>query len=135
MSEMLVKTLLSRPENHIHICDYSLEQAERIASNYPSRATGHQLNASDKEEVRQMVKLSTSICVSLLPGMFHDTVASCCLEEKKHMTNASYLTEGIKSMADSFKDNNLTMIGECGLDPGLDHIMAMRLIHECEENG
>jgi len=44
-----------------------------------------------------MVKKS-EISVSLLPAMFHDIVAECCLEEKRHLTTASYLSEHMKKM-------------------------------------
>lgn len=82
-----------------------------------------------------MVRLSTSICVSLLPGKFHDTVAECCLEVGRHMSTASYVSEGITQMHQAFLDKGLTFIGECGLDPGLDHIMTMKLVDECKQAG
>lgn len=127
MSEVLVDQLLKREENIIHICDSLLENASRLANKNTSRCLAYQVNASEKEEVRTLVRLSR-LSVSLLPAMFHDIVATCCLEESRHLTTASYLSEHLKSLHSQVKDNNLTFIGECGLDPGLDHMMAMKLI-------
>lgn len=77
--------------------------------------------------MKQMVKLS-KVSVSLLPAMFHDIVADCCLEEKRHLCTASYLSPHLKALDEQAAANHLTFIGECGLDPGLDHMMAMKLI-------
>lgn len=87
------------------------------------------MDASNKEQVKAMVKLS-KVSVSLLPATFHDLVADCCLEEKRHLCTASYLSPHLKSLDEQATANHLTFIGECGLDPGLDHMMAMKLIDE-----
>ena len=51
------------------------------------------------------------------------------------MTTASYVSPGIQAMADQFKAKGLTFVGECGLDPGLDHIMTMKLVDQCKQEG
>ena len=81
----------------------------------------------------KMVQLS-EISVSLLPAIFHDIVADCCLAEKKHLTTASYLSEHMREMDKEVREKGLVFVSECGLDPGLDHLMAMMLVDYAEAN-
>jgi len=59
-------------------------------------------------------------------------IGEVCIEENRHLTTASYLSEGLKALDQKAKDKGLMFIGECGLDPGLDHIMAKILIDGCK---
>ena len=44
-----------------------------------------------------------------------------------HLVTASYTSDFLKSLESEAKSKGLIFITECGLDPGLDHIMAKLL--------
>jgi saccharopine dehydrogenase-like NADP-dependent oxidoreductase len=78
---------------------------------------------------------ATHIVVSMLPTVFHTMVAELCLHENKHFFTASYVSAEIKAMNDQAKSQNLLFMMECGLDPGIDHMSAISLIHRLKQQG
>jgi saccharopine dehydrogenase-like NADP-dependent oxidoreductase len=93
--------------------------------------------AASLEEVSTLQKLisDATIVVSLLPPFLHAQVAALCLELKKHLLTASYVSEEIQKMHDEAKNKNLLFLMECGLDPGLDHMSAMRILDNLKGEG
>ena len=75
------------------------------------------------------------IVVSMLPPAFHAMVAELCLHENKHFFTASYVSTEIKAMHDQAKSQGLLFMMECGLDPGIDHMSAISLIHALKVQG
>jgi saccharopine dehydrogenase-like NADP-dependent oxidoreductase len=60
----------------------------------------------------------------------HPLVAELCLAEKKNLVTASYVSPAMKAMADKVEQAGLTFLNEMGLDPGIDHMSAMKIIDE-----
>ena len=75
------------------------------------------------------------LVVSMLPPVCHTMVAEICLREQKHFFTASYVSAEIKAMQAQVESNDLLFMMECGLDPGIDHMSAITLIHELKEKG
>jgi saccharopine dehydrogenase-like NADP-dependent oxidoreductase len=75
------------------------------------------------------------IVVSMLPPTFHAMVATLCLNEGKHFFTASYVSAEIKAMHEQALNKGLLFMMECGLDPGIDHMSALSLIHTIKEQG
>ena len=75
----------------------------------------------------------SDLVISMLPAKFHDQIAQICLKSNKHFISASYVSDEMKKMNDEAKSKNLLFLNECGLDPGLDHISALKVIHEIQE--
>lgn len=75
------------------------------------------------------------LVVSMLPAQFHPIVAHACLEHEAHLVTASYVSEELKNLNDEAKKKELIFINECGLDPGIDHMSAMKVIDTIRENG
>jgi len=75
------------------------------------------------------------IVISLLPPNLHFLVAKDCITYKKNLLTASYIDEGIKGLQNAIHENGLLFLGEMGLDPGIDHMSAMELIHEIKNKG
>lgn len=69
------------------------------------------------------------IVVSLLPVNFHPPVAAICLRLGKHFATASYVGAEIDNMAVEIRQKKLCFLFEMGVDPGIDHMTAMQLIH------
>jgi saccharopine dehydrogenase-like NADP-dependent oxidoreductase len=75
------------------------------------------------------------IVVFMLPPAFHAMVATLCLKRGKHFFTASYVSAEIKAMHEQALNKGLLFMMECGLDPGIDHMSALSLIHTIKEQG
>ena len=78
---------------------------------------------------------AADLVVSMLPPSFHGMVAELCLHENKHFFTASYVSAEIKAMDEQAKSQGLLFMMECGLDPGIDHMSAISIIHTLKEKG
>ncbi|HSF46143.1 MAG TPA: saccharopine dehydrogenase C-terminal domain-containing protein, partial [Chitinophagaceae bacterium] len=65
----------------------------------------------------------------------HIKVARKCVQLKKHFLNASYLTPDIQSLDEEARSSGITILVEMGLDPGIDHMSAMEMIHDIRKQG
>lgn len=92
-----------------------------------------QLSVFDNEQRRNLISQS-KIVISLLPPEMHYLVANDCIEFKAHLLKASYLDEKIALRKNEIEDANILMIAELGLDPGIDHMSAMRIIDNIKKS-
>ncbi len=77
----------------------------------------------------------SDVVISLLPPPLHPAVARLCLQFKKHLLTASYVSDEMRSLHDEAQQKNLLLLNECGLDPGIDHMTAMQLIEKIRAAG
>ena len=77
----------------------------------------------------------SDLTVSLLPYIYHVKVAKFCIKHKKQMVTTSYVSDAMKAFDKKAKDARILILSECGLDPGIDHMSAMRIIHAVEGRG
>ena len=89
---------------------------------------------ADGTESRVAIR-EVDLVISLIPAHLHTLVAKICLEEKKHLLTASYVSDEMKSFHDEAFSKGLLFLNECGLDPGIDHMSAMQLIEKIKEGG
>jgi saccharopine dehydrogenase-like NADP-dependent oxidoreductase len=76
------------------------------------------------------------IIISLLPPTLHYLVAQGCVELNKNLLTASYVDENIKALQAEIENKKLLFLCEMGLDPGIDHMSAMKMIDDIrEKNG
>lgn len=75
------------------------------------------------------------VTVSLLPYKFHTDVAKICLKNKKSLVTTSYVQPGIKALESDAKTAGILFLNEIGLDPGIDHMTAMKVIDHIHTNG
>jgi saccharopine dehydrogenase-like NADP-dependent oxidoreductase len=75
------------------------------------------------------------ITVSLLPYVYHADVAAVCLRHGKSLITTSYVQPGIQALAEAAKKAGILFLNEIGLDPGIDHMSAMRIIDHIHSNG
>lgn len=89
------------------------------------------LNAQERRDLIE----SASIVISLLPPALHYLVAIDCVELGKNLLTASYVDQQIRSLQNSISEKGLLFLCEMGLDPGIDHMSAMKLIHSIQDKG
>ncbi len=74
--------------------------------------------------------MDVSLVVSMLPNSMHFKIAKICSNIGKNLITASYLTSEIKKLHNNFLKKNAFLVMEMGLDPGIDHMSAMKIIHK-----
>lgn len=77
----------------------------------------------------------SDIVVSMLPARFHPIVALSCLRHSKSMITASYVSNEVTELATRAKSQGILFLNEMGVDPGIDHMSAMRVINRIREQG
>lgn len=88
-------------------------------------------NKANREEL-----ISThDLVISMLPAHMHIDVAKDCIRFKKHMVTASYISKEMKALEEEAKKAGVIIINEIGVDPGIDHLSAMKVIDEIKEQG
>ena len=127
----LIQYLLNKSvEENIHliIADLSMELAVKKTNNHPN-ATPLQFDIFNSEQRKTEIS-KADIVISMLPAYLHVEVAKDCLTFKKHMVTASYISQEMLQLDDQVKEANLVFMNEMGLDPGIDHMSAMKIIDE-----
>jgi saccharopine dehydrogenase-like NADP-dependent oxidoreductase len=119
---------------------YGVTVASRTVSKAEALIDGHENGRAipwtvDKEaELNQMIA-EHDLAVSLLPPAYHVAVAKACLEHGKNMVTTSYISDAMKALDAEAREKNLVLLNETGLDPGIDHMSAMRIIHDVASRG
>ncbi len=75
------------------------------------------------------------LTVSLLPWIHHIMVAKHCIRHKKNMVTTSYVKPEMKILDQEARDAGIIILNELGLDPGIDHMSAMRIIDHVHDKG
>jgi saccharopine dehydrogenase-like NADP-dependent oxidoreductase len=120
-------------ELFITIGDISIQAAQKFTANHPN-ARGILLDVFNESQRREAVSTS-DLVISMLPARFHFEVAKDCLEFGKHLVTASYVSDEMQSLNSKVKAKGLVFMNEIGLDPGLDHMSAMKIIERIRESG
>jgi len=128
---ILIDYLLESAEKenwHITVVDADLRLAE---SKIGGSSYGLPLSFDIKNDAQRKKNIAQSdIVISLLPPALHYIVAQDCVELKKDLLTASYADDQIKVLESKIENNNLLFLCEMGLDPGIDHMSAMKMINE-----
>lgn len=132
----LIRYLLSKSETenlHLIVADLSLALAEKKTQKHPN-ATPIALDIFNTPARKAAIE-KASIVISMLPAHLHLEIAKDCLEFKKHLVTASYISDAMQALDEEAKKNNLIFMNEIGLDPGIDHMSAMKVIDEIRAKG
>jgi saccharopine dehydrogenase-like NADP-dependent oxidoreductase len=115
------------------VADYFKDKAKEVIG---SRLNGCpiQFDVNDKEKLDKLVS-EHDITVSLIPYIYHPEVARCCIKHKKNMLTASYVSQEMKSLDKEAKEAGILILNEMGLDPGIDHMGAKRIIDLVHSSG
>jgi saccharopine dehydrogenase-like NADP-dependent oxidoreductase len=89
----------------------------------------------NKPKARAALIKNADVVVSMMPPAFHILVIKDCIAFKKHFINASYITPEIKALQNAIDEAGIIVCGEMGLDPGIDHMSAMKTIDELKAKG
>ena len=135
-STSLIEYLLSIAEEQnllITLLDYNEELAKSKINNHKF-GEAHFIDANNPNERLKFIKES-QLVISMLPAHMHLGIVKDAIHEKVHVITPSYVTEEIRSLNADAKNNDVLILNEMGLDPGIDHMSAKKIIDEIEDNG
>lgn len=92
------------------------------------------LDVSDEKALDAEVA-KHDLVISLIPYTFHATVIKSAIRQKKHVVTTSYVSPAMLELDQQCKDAGITVMNEIGLDPGIDHLYAVKTIEEVHKSG
>lgn len=132
----LLKYLVDEAEKedlYLRVGDLDPEQVpEKISAH--KRCETFRLDIFEPESRKEAVR-DADIVISMLPARFHINLAKDCLELGKNLVTASYVSDEMKALDAQVKEKGLVFMNEIGLDPGIDHMSAMKVIDEVRDAG
>ena len=133
-SPYLIKYLLDKSQEqnlYLNITDVTIDHLQHYKKN--NRCSVSTINILDDIE-REEYLLKNDIIISMLPAKLHMILAASFIKLKKNLITASYVSDEMRSINKSVKDRNLIFLNEMGLDPGIDHMSAKKVIDKLKEN-
>ncbi|KAK8864339.1 hypothetical protein IAR55_001586 [Kwoniella newhampshirensis] len=128
-----VEILASRSDVHLAVASNNLVEA-RGHSKARSNVEAISLDVSDDTALGEAVN-TADVIVSLLPAPMHPQVAKHCIKHGRHLVTASYVSSEMKALDQQAQQNDVLLLGECGLDPGIDSMAAMRILDRVQREG
>jgi saccharopine dehydrogenase (NADP+, L-glutamate forming) len=128
-----VSYLLEQKNMTVTVASRTVAKAEKLVKGHGNgRAAA--IDVENNRELAALIK-DHDIVISLLPWIHHVKVANLCLEHGKHMVTTSYVSEGMKRLDPAVREKKLLFLNEMGVDPGIDHMSAMKIIHNVQAEG
>ena len=92
------------------------------------------LDITDDKSRDELVSKS-DLVLSMLPFRFHELVLKSCLIHKIDLITPSYESKEMKELETEIEKSGILVLNEMGLDPGIDHMSAMKVIDEIRIDG
>jgi saccharopine dehydrogenase-like NADP-dependent oxidoreductase len=130
----LIEYLAAHSESEswtITIADANVEAARNLVAGAANTKVV-ELDATDDSERSGLIE-QHDLVISMLPAFLHIKVAHDCLEHSKNLITPSYITPEMKELHERVEEAGLTFLNELGVDPGIDHMSAMRMLNEMRE--
>lgn len=135
-SSSLIRYLLKHSEENnwkIKVVDQDLALVKQKIAGHPN-GEALSFNALDPNQ-RKLEIVKCDLVISMLPARFHYEVALDCIDLKTNLITPSYISEEMRSLDSAAKNAGIVIMNEIGVDPGLDHMSAMKIIHSVQEKG
>jgi len=132
----LISYLLERTEKYdwqIKVYDQDFDLAKSKILDH-AKASAHQIDIKN-ESARIALIQESDIVVSMLPASMHVDVAKECIRFKIPMVTASYVSDEMRELDKDAKEAGVILMNEVGVDPGIDHMSAMKMIDEARDKG
>ena len=135
-SPSLIRYLLNEAQKfnwQLKVVDQNKALVLEKLANHP-RGEVLSFNALDAVARRSAIK-DADLVISMLPAKFHPEVAADCIDLKTHLITPSYISSEMKALTEKALAAGVIIMNEIGVDPGIDHMSAMQIIHKIQESG
>lgn len=133
VSRPLVVYLLKKENVFVTVASRTVSKAQDLTKGF-SNAAAKPLNIKDHAELESLVT-EHDITISLVPYIYHTIIAKLCIKHKKHLVTTSYVSREMADLNDDAEKAGILLLNEIGLDPGIDHMSAMKIIDDIEKDG
>lgn len=117
---------------HLTIGDLSTHHLEPLRAAHPEQLTLLPFDINQPHNLDELVA-AADVVISMLPAAFHLPVARACVQQRRSLVTASYVSAEIGALDGAARAAGVTLLMECGLDPGIDHMSAMQVIHRLRD--
>lgn len=139
VSAPLIEYLLRRPENSLIVASMVQSEVDAMAQRYGPNVRPEVLDITSPQEsareAREALVKEADLIVSLVPATLHVGIARLAILHRKPMVTASYVSEEMQSLDAEANAAGVLIINEVGLDPGIDHMSAMKMIDAATAGG
>ncbi|KAG8935354.1 hypothetical protein FRC02_008290 [Tulasnella sp. 418] len=125
--------IVRNPNNELTIACRTLKSAQDLASSLP-RTTPISLDVNDASALEAQVG-AHDLVVSLIPYTYHAQVIRAAIAKKTHVVTTSYVSPSMRELDEEAKKAGIVVFNEIGLDPGIDHLYAVKTIDEVHAKG
>ena len=129
----LVRYLLAVDGFRVTVASRTLQKAQSLIGG-AANGVALALNVKDEAALEALI-VDHDLSISLLPYVYHPVVARLCVKHKKQMVTTSYVKPEMQSLDAAAKEAGILLLNEIGVDPGIDHMSAMQVIHAIRERG
>jgi saccharopine dehydrogenase (NADP+, L-glutamate forming) len=130
----LVQYLLDQPDFQVTVASRTVEKARALIGDRPNgRALAFDIER-EPERLDDLVA-QADLAVSMLPYIHHLQVAHACLRHRRHLVTTSYVKDEMRALDSAARQAGVLFLNEIGLDPGIDHMSAMRIIDRVHADG
>jgi saccharopine dehydrogenase-like NADP-dependent oxidoreductase len=128
-----VRYLLDVADFEVIVASRTVKKAEALVNGHP-RGQAVALDVQNEADLEHLIRMA-DLSVSMLPYVYHPIVAGLCVKHGKHMVTTSYVKDEMQALDGPAKQAGVILLNEIGVDPGIDHMSAMKVIHQVRRNG
>ncbi|RAK97613.1 saccharopine dehydrogenase (NADP+, L-glutamate-forming) [Aspergillus ibericus CBS 121593] len=125
--------VLSKADVHVTVACRTLESAQKLSGDFKN-SKAISLDVTDDAALDKALS-EHDLVISLIPYTFHATVIKSAIRTKKHVVTTSYVSPAMMELDEECKKAGITVMNEIGLDPGIDHLYAVKTISEVHAEG
>jgi spermidine synthase / saccharopine dehydrogenase (NADP+, L-glutamate-forming) len=108
--------------------------AEALARELDRPVETVSIDVSDSAALDALVA-QHDLVISLIPYTYHATIIKSAIKSKRHVVTTSYVSDAMKELEADAKKAGIVVLNEIGLDPGIDHLYAVKTIDEVHRAG
>ncbi len=118
----------------VTVASRTVRKAEEILGGHPN-GTPLAFDIAVEPQRLAAIVAGHDLAVSLLPWQFHPQVARACLDTGRHMVTTSYVKDEMQALDAEARAKGIVLLNELGVDPGIDHMTAMKVIDRVHAEG
>jgi saccharopine dehydrogenase-like NADP-dependent oxidoreductase len=133
VAKPLVDYVLTHTDFELKVASRTVAKAEALVDGR-SRGAYRPLDVEDREQLVDDVN-EADLVISLVPYTHHVNIAELCVTLGKPLVTTSYVGDGMCALDERAREAGILLLNEIGLDPGIDHMSAMKIIHAAQREG
>ncbi len=129
----IARYLLDLDDCRLTVASLDRDDARSLIDGHP-RGDARSVNVARPEDLDPLIA-GADLVISLVPYDYHVGVARLAIGHRVDMVTTSYVSPAMQALDGEARSAGVLILNECGLDPGLDHMSAMRTIRHIRDSG